>query len=89
MGAGEGRWYIIAAYREDYVFDDAFIEALPRDSNVPGAKLRSWVAEASAGVGWRSNRFAAEYRYVVHGHEYDAQPSAHAYGAIAVSIIGR
>lgn len=85
--ARQGRWYIVAAYREDCVFHDAFIEALSRDSNVPGATLRPWVAEASAGLGWRSNRFAAEYRYVVRGREYHAEPTAHAYGAITISVI--
>jgi lipid A 3-O-deacylase len=83
----QGQWYIVAAYREDYVFYDAFLESAPRNANVSAAQLRPLVAEAAAGVGWRTNRFAAEYRYVVRGREYEAEPGAHPYGAIRLSMI--
>jgi len=86
--ARPGRWYLLGSYREDVVFYDGFIQQLPRDAMVPGARKRTLVAEAAAGIGWRTNRFAAEYRYVVRGREYEAEPSPHAYGSITLSIIG-
>lgn len=85
--ARQGQWYLIAGYREDMVFHDAFIEEPPHGASVPAAQRRLWVGEATAGIGWRTNRFASEYRYVVRGREYEAEPSAHPYGAITVSIV--
>jgi len=85
--ARQGHWYVVASYHEDYVFYDALIEERPRDSSVPATQLRAWVSEAGAGIGWRTNRFAAEYRHVVRGREYEAEPTAHAYGAITLSML--
>lgn len=70
--ARPGHWYLIAAFREDIVFYDGFIELPPRDAAVTPARRRLWVPEATAGIGWRTKRFAAEYRYVVRGREYEA-----------------
>jgi hypothetical protein len=69
------------------VFYDGFIEQSPRNAAVPGARKRTWVGEAAVGIGCRTNRFTAEYRHVVRGREYEAEPSAHAYGSITVSLI--
>lgn len=87
--ARPGRWYVIGAYREDAVFHDAFIEEAPRNADVQAARRLTWVPEAMAGAGWRTSRFAMEYRYTLRGREYEAQPSAHSYGTIAISMIGR
>jgi hypothetical protein len=86
--ARPGRWYLLGGYREDAVFYDGFIQQPPRDATVPGARKRTLVAEVPAGIGWRTNRFAAEYRYVVRGREYEAEPAPHAYGSVTLSIIG-
>ena len=85
--ARPGHWYLLAAYREDIVFYDGLIELPPRDAAVPAARRRLWVGQATAGIGWRTNAFAAEYHYVVRGREYQSEPSAHAYGTITLSII--
>ncbi len=85
--ARPGHWYVLAASREDAVFYDGFIEQSPRNAAVPGARKRTWVGEAAVGIGCRTNRFTAEYRHVVRGREYEAEPSAHAYGSITVSLI--
>jgi hypothetical protein len=85
--ARPGHWYTVAAYRQELVFYDVFIEQPPNDADVAAARKRSWVGEGTAGAGWRTSRFAAEYRYAIRGREYDAQPSAHRYRTIAISMV--
>jgi hypothetical protein len=85
--ARPGEWYVVAGYREDVVFYDALVEAPPRNADVEGARQRTWVGELSAGLGWRTEHVAAEYRYTVRGREYAAEPSSHAYGSITVSLV--
>jgi hypothetical protein len=81
-----GRWYLAAGYRQAFVAHDTFIEG---GAGVPGAARIPWVAEAFAATGVRVGRFLTEYRYVVRGREYRAEPNSHAYGSISISMIAR
>lgn len=83
--ARPGRIYMVAGYQQSLVLYDAFIEGV---GATQGAVRLPWVGEAYAATGWRFRRFAAEYRYVSRGREYRAEPGRHAYGAIALSVIG-
>jgi hypothetical protein len=67
----------------DLVLRSAFVEGWRAGE---GAARRPWVprAEFAVGVRWRGG--AAEYRHVARGREYRAQPGAHAFGALAVTL---
>jgi predicted alpha/beta-hydrolase family hydrolase len=64
----------VAGYQQSLVLYDAFVEGA---GGATGADRLPWVGEALVGSGWRSGRFAAEYRYVSRGREYRAQPGRH------------
>jgi lipid A 3-O-deacylase len=80
-----GRFYLVAGYQQSLVLYDAFVEGV---GSTQGATRIPWVGEAYAGAGWRCRRFAAEYRYVTRGREYQSEPGRHAYGAIALTVVG-
>ena len=83
--ARPGRFYLVAGYQQSLVRFNAFVEGV---GTTPGAVRLPWVGEAYAGGGWRFRDFSAEYRYVSQGREYRAEPGRHAYGAIALSVVG-
>lgn len=71
--------------REDVVLRSAFIEGWRRGS---AATLRRFVPEGEATVGARWHRLALEYRQVMRGAEYRAEPSPHPYGSFRLVIDG-
>jgi lipid A 3-O-deacylase len=83
--ARPGRFYLLASYQQSLVLYDAFVEGY---DDTQGAVRLPFVGEASAGAGWRFNHFAVEYRYISRGREYRAEPGRHAYGALALSVVG-
>jgi hypothetical protein len=80
-----GRFYVVAGYQQSLVQYDAFVEGI---GTTQGAVRLPWVGEGYASGGWRLRRFAVEYRYVSRSREYRAEPGRHAYGAIALSLVG-
>jgi hypothetical protein len=79
------RFYALAGYQESLVVHDAFVEGV---AGTKGAVRIPWVGDAYGGLGLRRRRISVEYRYVSRSREYRAEPGSHAYGVIAVSVIG-
>lgn len=77
------RLYARAGYRQDVVLRNVFVDG---GRHAPRAVRKPIVGQADVGMGYRHRRFALEYRHVVRSREYDAQPSPHAYGSIALTI---
>ena len=46
------------------------------------------VGQGEVGVEYRGRRLALEYRHVVRGREYTAEPAAHAYDSITLTALG-
>jgi lipid A 3-O-deacylase len=81
------RVYGLAGYRQELVLHDFFIEGKPSGTDA-GANLRPLVGQYELGIGYRWRTVSAEYRYVSRGREYRAQPQAHAYGSLTVTLKG-
>lgn len=79
------RLYAVAGYRQDAVLHDVFVEGNGRSGR---AERRPLVGQGEVGVGYRRRRLAFEYRHVVRGREYTAEPAAHAYGSITLTALG-
>ena len=79
------RFYARAGVRQDVVLRNVFVEGRPGSGR---AERRPFVAQADVGVGYRWRSLGVEYRHVVRGREYAAQPSAHAYGSITLTTHG-
>jgi len=79
------RLYARAGVRQDAVLRNVFVEGRPGSGR---AERRLFVAQADVGLGYRWRTLGLEYRHVVRSREYAAQPSAHAYGSITLTIHG-
>ena len=79
------RVYLRTGYRQDAVLRDVFVEGRGSSGH---AVRRALVGQVEGALGYRRRRIALEYRHVVRGREYDAQPAAHAYGSIAFIVHG-
>jgi lipid A 3-O-deacylase len=79
------RLYALLGVRQDVVLRNVFVEGRAASGQ---AERRTFVGQAEAGVGYRRRRFGLEYRHVMRGREYSAQPSTHAYGSIALTLHG-
>jgi lipid A 3-O-deacylase len=79
------RLYARAGVRQDVVLRNVFVEGRPGSGR---AEQRPFVVQADVGVGYRRRTLGLEYRHVVRTREYAAQPSAHAYGSITLTIHG-
>ena len=77
------RLYAVVGYRQDAVLRSDFIDGRGDSGR---AERRGLVGQVEAGVGYRRRRFSVEYRHVVRGREYDAQPGAHPYGSLALAF---
>ena len=77
------RLYARAGVRQDAVLRNVFVEGRAGSGR---ADRRLFVGQAEAAIGYRRRRLGLEYRHVVRGREYAAQPSPHAYGSIALTI---
>jgi len=77
-----GRWHLEAAYRQEYVLRDLFIDGI---AGTPGASHIPWVEEGYVEAGANLGPWAIGYRYVVRSREYRAAGGGHAYGSIAIS----
>jgi lipid A 3-O-deacylase len=77
--------YGIVDYQHDLVMRD-----LTLDGNTFRASARvqrrTMVGQYKVGFGLRRRSYTIEYRHVVRGREYRAQPKPHAYGAIAFTL---
>jgi hypothetical protein len=78
------RAYLLAGVRQDWVARDAFVEGRGAQA---GAVRRPLVRQAELGGGYRWRGLAVEYRHVVRGREYRAQPAAHAVGSVRVTVL--
>ena len=78
--------YLVGGCRGDAVAHDATLDADPRPADARVRRL-PFVAECELGAGGRGRAWGVEYRYVRRGREYRAQPAAHAYGAIALTLV--
>ena len=77
------RLYVRAGYRQEIVLRDVFVEGRGSSGR---AALRTLVGQFEGALGYRRHRVAFEYRHVVRGRAYDAQPVAHAYGSFALVV---
>jgi len=78
------RLYATAAYRQDAVLRNVFVDGR---GSAAHAVRRTLVGQGEVAVGYRRRSFAIEYRHVIRGREYAAQPSAHAYGSVVLTIL--
>ena len=77
------RLYVRVGIRQDAVLHSVFVEGLAGSGR---ADRRLFVSQADAAIGYRRRTLGFEYRHVVRGREYAAQPSPHAYGSISLTI---
>jgi hypothetical protein len=66
---------------------DLFVDGNTSRASV-GAERRSLVGQAEVGFGVRRRSYSIEYRHVARGREYRAQPGAHTYGSLALTVHG-
>jgi hypothetical protein len=78
------RAYLLGGVRQDWVLRDAFVEG--RGARA-GAVRRPLVPQGEVGGGYRWRALAVEYRHVVRGRAYRAQPAAHAVGSVRVTVL--
>jgi hypothetical protein len=77
------RVYALVSYRQDAALRNVFVDGRGESGR---AERRLLVGQAEAGAGYRWRALALEYRHVVRGREYTAQPVAHAYGSITLTV---
>ena len=83
--ARPARVHVLAGYRQEAILRNVFVEGRGTSGR---ADARSFVGQAELGIGYRWRTGALEYRHVVRGREYSAQPSQHSYGSIALALHG-
>ncbi len=81
---GPRGWRAEGGVRQEWVARNLFLDGNTFRRSVRAEK-RAWVSEAAAAVGYRFPRWEVEYRFVIRGREYDAQPRPHAYGSLALT----
>jgi hypothetical protein len=79
------RLYLLGSVRVERVFHNALVEGYA-GAQTPGAESRPFVTRGELGIGARWRAFAMEYRHVVSAREYVAQPNAHAYGSLVLTL---
>ena len=77
--------YAEAAAREEWVARDLFLDGNTFRGNSSARKL-SRVAEGQLAIGYRARAWAAEYRATLRTREYRAQPDAHPYGSLTLTL---
>lgn len=77
--------YAEAAAREEWVARDLFLDGNTFRGNSSARKL-PLVAEGQLAIGYRARSWAAEYRATLRTREYRAQPEAHSYGSLTVTL---
>lgn len=77
--------YAEAAAREEWVARDLFLDGNTFRGNSSARKL-PLVAEGQLAIGYRARSWAAEYRATLRTREYRAQPAAHPYGSLTVTL---
>ncbi len=75
--------YVQGALRQEWIARNLFLDGNTFRESVRAEK-RAWVSEAAVGVGYGFARWGVEYRFVVRGREYEAQPGPHGYGSVAL-----
>jgi hypothetical protein len=84
VGRGAGPYARLGA-RHEWVARDIFLDGNTFRSRSTARKL-PFVSEGEAAAGFRARRWSAEYRFVARTREYRAQPEAHAYGSLALTL---
>ena len=79
------RLSVLVAFRQDAILHNVFVEGRGASGR---AEPRPFVGQAELGVRYRRRTVAFEYRHVVRGREYRAQPAAHRYGSVTVVVHG-
>lgn len=79
------RVYLVGGIRGDAVLHSIFIDG---NTFVPSVRATRvpLVWQSELGVGVRTRRLSAEYRFITRGVEYAAEPGPHSYGAISVAV---
>ena len=80
---------LLVGVRQDWVLHDAFVDGrgLAGRSRPGAAARRPLVPQAEVGAAYRWRRVSVEYRHVVRGREYHAQPAPHAFGSVRLTIV--
>jgi hypothetical protein len=84
VGRGPGP-YARAGGRHEWVARDIFLDGNTFRSRSTARKL-PFVSEGEVAVGYRAQRWSAEYRFVARTREYRAQPDGHAYGSLVLTV---
>ncbi len=86
VGRGPGPYARIGG-RGEWVARDLFLDGNTLRGRSTARKL-PWVGEGEgeAAAGFRARRWSAEYRFVARTREYRAQPAAHAYGSLSLTV---
>jgi lipid A 3-O-deacylase len=84
LGAQPGRrgWHAGGGLRHERVARNLFLDGNTFRESASAEKCPG-VSEAAAGFGYGFSRWEVEYRFVVRGLEYRAQPGPHSYGSLA------
>ena len=84
VGRGPGAYARVGA-RQEWVARDIFLDGNTFHSRSTARKL-PFVSEGEAAAGFRARRWSAEYRFIARTREYRAQPRAHAYGSLVLTV---
>ncbi len=84
LGRGTGPYARLGGRRE-WVLRDLFLDGNTFRSRSTARKL-PFVSEGEAAAGFRAAKWSAEYRIVARSREYRAQPEAHAYGSLVLTV---
>lgn len=79
------RLYLLGSARAEGVLHNALVEGYTGGQTL-GAESRPFVIQYELGIGVRWRAFGMEYRHVGRGREYAAQPNAHAYGSLVLTL---
>jgi hypothetical protein len=84
LGRGTGPYACLGG-RGEWVVRDIFLDGNTFRGRSTARKL-PFVREGEAAAGFRARKWAAEYRFVARSREYRAQPEAHAYGSLVLTV---
>lgn len=86
LGSLDGRGpFLLLGASHEWVVRDLFLDGNTFRGNSSARKL-PLVAAGEAGAGYGFGRWGVEYRFVVRGRQYQAQPRPHAYGSLGVQV---
>ena len=77
--------FVLAALQQDLVLRDVFLDGHFFNESITSERI-PLVRQATLGAGWRLDVASFEFRWVNRSREYDAQPRAHRYGTLAVTL---